>query len=273
MADGFDIWESYFYPETYNPQLGNGTLRNKFDERDFFELKDREYGQTARRGFELEAGMVDIPKTFDAEHVKAIHRHLFQDVYEWAGEYRTVNMSKGPGWEFGRVDNGEVDRYLSEVHQIATSTDWASISRNDFIATSATVFAYVNQAHPFREGNGRTSKQFMHDLAEGSPFQFEFDRVTPEQWNQASAMSRPDLDKHAPDPTSLVPIFHAISVEKPAPAADPLADVRAVISASYQRSPKEATRGAGQSGQQPPQARRSGPGYMSDRFPTGGLEK
>ncbi len=54
---------------------------------------------------------------------------------------------------------------------------------------------------------------------------------------------------------------------------DPLADVRAVISGSYQRSPKEATRGAGQSGQQPPQARRSGPGYMSDRFPTGGLEK
>lgn len=62
MADGFDTWESYFYPETYNPQLGNGTLRNKFDERDFFELKDREYGQTARRGFELEAGMVDIPR-------------------------------------------------------------------------------------------------------------------------------------------------------------------------------------------------------------------
>ncbi len=83
----------------------------------------------------------------------------------------------------------------------------------------------------------------MHDLAEGSPFRFEFDRVTPEQWNQASAMSRPDLDKHVPDPTSLVPIFHAISVEKPAPAADPLATSRAVISASYhQRSPKEATR-------------------------------
>ncbi len=37
-------------------------------------------------------------------------------------------MSKGPGREFGRVDNGEVDRYLSEVRQIATSTDWASIT-------------------------------------------------------------------------------------------------------------------------------------------------
>ncbi len=56
-------------------------------------------------------------------------------------------------------------------------------------------------------------------------------------------------------------------------APDPLADVRAVISGSCQRSPKEETRGTGQSGQQPPQARRSGSGYMSDRFPTGGLEK
>ncbi|MDF2047078.1 MULTISPECIES: Fic family protein [Microbacterium] len=271
MADRFDTWESYFYPETINGL--NGTLRNKFDERDFFELKAREYGQTARRGFELEAGMVDIPKTFDAEHLKAIHRHLFQDVYEWAGEFRTVNMGKGPGRDFGHVDDGEVGRYLSEVHQLATSTDWASISRNDFIATSATVFAYVNQAHPFREGNGRTSKQFMHDLAEGSPFRFEFDRVTPEQWNQASAMSRPDMFAFAPDPSSLVPIFNAVSVEKPSLAADPLADVRAVISGSYQRSPKEATRGAGQSGQQPPRARRSGPGHMSDRFPTAGLER
>ena len=86
-------------------------------------------------------------------------------------------------------------------------------------------------------------------------------------------MSAPDLFAFAPDPSSLVPVFHAISVEKPVPAADPLADVRAVVSGSYQRSPKEATRGAGQSGQQSPPARRSGPGYMSDRFPTGGLER
>lgn len=63
--------------------------------------------------------------------------------------------------------------------------------------------------------------QFMHDLAVGSPFRFEFDRVTPEQWNQTSAMSRPDLDKHAPDPSSLAPVFHAATVDKPAPAADP----------------------------------------------------
>lgn len=273
MAEGFDTWESYFYPETYSPQLGNGTLRNKFDERDYFELKDREYGLTARRGFELEAGLVAIPKTFDAEHLKAIHRHLFQDVYEWAGEYRTVNMAKGPGREFGRVDNGELDRYLSATPRIATSTDWPALSRNQFAAHAAMVFSYLNQAHPFREGNGRTSKAFMHHLAEGSRFRFEFDRVTPEQWNQGSAMSRPDLDKFAPDPRSLVPIFHAISVDKPAPAADPLADVRAVIRSDYQRPAREATRGAGQSGQQTPPTRRSGPGYMSDRFPTGGLER
>lgn len=127
VAAGFDTWESYFYPETYNPQTGIGTMRNKLDERDFFELREAEYRYTMARGFELDAGRVDIPRTFDAEHLKAIHRHLFQDVYEWAGEYRTVNMSKGPGRDFGRVDTGEVDRYLSEVHQLATSTDWGSL--------------------------------------------------------------------------------------------------------------------------------------------------
>lgn len=108
--------------------------------------------------------------------------------------------------------------------------------------------AYVNQAHPFREGDGRMSKQFMDDLAEGSPFRFEFDGVTPEQWNQASAMSRPDLDKHAPDSTSLVPVFNAISVDAPAPSADPLADVRAIFCAATSgfrvRRPGESTKAA-----------------------------
>ncbi|MFD0760412.1 Fic family protein [Arthrobacter ulcerisalmonis] len=45
------------------------------------------------------------------------------------------------------------------------------------------MFAYVNQAHPFREGNGRTSKVFMAHVAEQSPYRFDFARVSPEQWN------------------------------------------------------------------------------------------
>ncbi len=152
-----------------------------------------------------------------------------------------MNMSKGPGREFGRVDNGEVDRYLSEVRQIATSTDWASISRNDFIATSATVFAYVNQAHPFREGNDAPRNS---SCTTGRRFTVPV-RVRPRDARAVEPGIRHEParpDKHVPDPTSLVPIFHAISVEKPAPAADPLATSEPSSAPAYQRSPKEATR-------------------------------
>ena len=154
----FDSWESYFYPDTIDPDTGIGTLRNLYEERDARVLSRMEYTDTTVRAVQVGNGEVEIPRTFDGAHLRAIHGHLFQDVYEWAGEYRTVEMSKGPGRGFGEVRSGEVDRYLSDARQLVTSTDWAKIGRNDFIATASTVFAYVNQAHPFREGNGRTSK-------------------------------------------------------------------------------------------------------------------
>ena len=144
VASQFASWESYFYPDTIDPLTGIGTLRNLYDERDARVLSRMEYTDTTVRAVQLGNGEVDIPRTFDGAHLRAIHGHLFQDVYEWAGEYRTVEMSKGPGRGFGEVKTGEVDRYLSDARQLVTSTDWAKISRNDFIATASTVFAYVN---------------------------------------------------------------------------------------------------------------------------------
>ena len=120
------------------------------------------------------------------------------------------------------------------------------------------------QAHPFREGNGRTSKVFMAHVAEQSPYRFDFARVSPEQWNGGSAMSRPDMFAYAPEPASLVPVFAAVTVERTAPQAGPdrAAQVRSALSASYPRPASEATR---QSPQQGTQARRGSAGYRSDR--------
>ena len=266
MASQFDSWESYFYPDTIDPLTGIGTLRNLYDERDARVLSRMEYTDTTVRAVQLGNGEVDVPRTFDGEHLRAIHRHLFQDVYEWAGEYRTVEMSKGPGRGFGEVKTGEVDRYLSDARQLVTSTDWAKISRNDFVATASTVFAYVNQAHPFREGNGRTSKVFMAHVAEQSPYRFDFARVSPEQWNAGSAMSRPDMFAYAPEPASLVPVFAAVTVERTAPpaASDRAAQARSALSASYPRPASEATK---QTPQQGTQARPPSAGYRGPQMP------
>lgn len=86
----FDTWESYFYPPP-----DDKTLRNLVGIRDPQALEQYEYRETRKRGEQLKADPSLIEHTYDADHVRAIHRYLFQDVYEWAGDYRTQNMFKG----------------------------------------------------------------------------------------------------------------------------------------------------------------------------------
>ena len=89
MADRFDSWDSYLW------EPGGTVLRNLYGERDGTALARREYRETGRRLDELVTGRVDVPRTYDSDHLRAIHRHLFGRVYEWAGEYRTVGVAKG----------------------------------------------------------------------------------------------------------------------------------------------------------------------------------
>ena len=236
----FDSWESYFYPPP-----DDRTLRNLLDERDPGVLHDREYGRAAFRQRQLESGQVPVDRTFDGEHLRAIHRHLFQDVYEWAGQYRTVNMAKGIGRGFGDVHAGEVDRLLADAHRVVAGTAWDRLDRQAFGEQAARVFAYVNQAHPFREGNGRTSKVFMAHVAEQSRFALDFSRVTPEVWNQASQMSRPDLSSYEPYPEFLTPVFQELAVPRSALVADdvePGVQAPSLVRASYPQAAQDATR-------------------------------
>ena len=87
-------------------------MRNVQGIRDPRELQVFEYGATALRQKQLYMEPSIVSHTYDAGHVRAIHRHLFQDVYEWAGEYRTVDMSKQWPPELGRgyTDFLAVDR-------------------------------------------------------------------------------------------------------------------------------------------------------------------
>lgn len=240
----YETWESYFYPETYDPSTGQGTLCNLYDERDARVLARLEYVDTTARAFDLMHGRVHLPRTYDAAHVRAIHGYLFQDVYEWAGQYRSVNMSKNFS-SFADIHTGEIDRYLVDVRRLVEGTSWARLDRDGFARASAEVFAYLNWAHPFREGNGRTSKVFMEHVAEQSRFTLDFGQVSPEVWNQASMLSGPDLGHYEPVPDSLVPVFHAIALDRPtsprAVGPGSISHTRSPLSASYPQSPSQAT--------------------------------
>ncbi|MDF3181204.1 cell filamentation protein Fic, partial [Mesorhizobium sp. P17.1] len=81
MAD--DSSGSYTYPNTSDDPDRQDVLRNKFGIRSNSELRKAEYRVTAHRITEMVAGHGPTGN-FDQTHLKAIHAHIFQDVYEWA---------------------------------------------------------------------------------------------------------------------------------------------------------------------------------------------
>lgn len=198
----FDSWESYFYLPPYHR-----TLRNLPDYRTPEALRLFEHIV----GVEQEALLRTMPptpeRTFDARQVCAIHRQLFGEVYAWAGQYRTQNIRKaGSDRSFASVGGG-IDRYLAEMHRIVERTEWAQLDHEGFGWAAAEVFVHLNQAHPFREGNGRTAKIFLEQVAQLSPFRLQWHRLGYRRWNESSALSQPGVGTSAVRPDAMVTVF------------------------------------------------------------------
>jgi cell filamentation protein len=102
-------------------------------------------------------------KIKDSTTLLAIHHHLFQDVYEWAGKVRMVNISKGgkPFFEGERFYTAF--RYLDTL--IAAYRDIPKNNLEELAQKLAEILDNVNFLHPFREGNGRTQREFLRLLA------------------------------------------------------------------------------------------------------------
>ncbi|MFD1716051.1 Fic/DOC family protein [Amnibacterium flavum] len=237
-SSDFSTWPSYFYPDTIQAD-GTGTLINRLNERDQDRLTWIEHRAAGERSRQLFAGEVQIPRTFDGEHLRSVHRHLFQDVYEWAGDYRAVNMTKGDDRRhFANPRNGELPRYLDDMYRIIATTDWAALDQRDFGTRTARVFAFLNQAHPFREGNGRTAKVFLAHLAEQSHFDLDFRRVLPGHWNTASQLSRPtEKTSYEPNPSPLVPVFQSLAVARDTPPRNDLGGINERLRAANRPNP------------------------------------
>nr|NLI49413.1 cell filamentation protein Fic [Propionibacterium sp.] len=243
MATRFGSWESYFYPDTYDPETGQGVLRNLRGWRSADALASYEYRMTAVRQRQLDADPELIPQTLDAAQVRALHRHLFQDVYEWAGEYRTVELVKGPRGMFATVEgrpNG-IEVALARASETARSTDWQSVDRKQFARAMAEVFAWTNHAHPFREGNGRTTKVFLAQIAQRSRFALDFGGVNPLGWNVLSDASRPRAGEATINPEPMAELFENLAVERPAGPSTPPVSPSPLLRASYPHSPTQST--------------------------------
>ena len=166
----------YCYPPDYT------VLRNRLDIRDAPALEAAERELVAQRLLE------PVPTgDFDLTHLKAIHRHLFQDVYAWAGDIRTVEIAKG---ESRFQPTRFIAAGMADVHRRIVAAEYFRGSEPDGFAEGAgPVLGDVNHLHPFREGNGRTQLQYLKQLAARAGHAIDLTRIDPAAWLDASRRS------------------------------------------------------------------------------------
>lgn len=110
-----------------------------------------------------------ISNDFDINHLCQIHKYLFQDIYDWAGEIRNVHMMK-QATVF--LEPEKIRKYLEAILN-ETKEDLVNVkNKYDFATVLANLFYCLIFAHPFREGNGRTIREFIRQLVNSMDLEF-----------------------------------------------------------------------------------------------------
>lgn len=163
----------YCYPPDYT------VLKNKLNLRDASELDYFE------RAFVMQRIAEGVPVgSFDLAHLRSVHRHLFQDIYDWAGETRLVEISKdGHRFQFRRY----IETGMADVHRRLKANDFLkSLDPDGFAREAGVILGDINYVHPFREGNGRTQLLYLEQLAEQAGHRLDLTRFDRETWMAAS---------------------------------------------------------------------------------------
>lgn len=156
----------YCYP-------GTNTLINHFDIKDPHRLHRVEKQFSFRRSLELM--YKPIPGELNFEYLKKIHHYLFQDVYPFAGKIRTENIGKG-GYKF--LDCAYIERGASYVFQNLKHDRFFVGQPVDKFSDKASRFiSEINHIHPFREGNGRTQREFLRRLCLNAGYVLDFTKT------------------------------------------------------------------------------------------------
>ncbi|NTY62044.1 Fic family protein [Mycolicibacterium sphagni] len=193
-------WNEYFWP-------GTNVLRNHLNIYDAAELNEFEQQFAYTRGIEVARGQAPIPATCDADHLRGLHRWLFQDVYPFAGEYRDVEITK---WSSFAATTA-IDSCVNRAAAIIADTNWPDLDDADFADKAAQTYSWINFAHPFREGNGRTVRLFMSAVAAKASRQLDYSAISREVFVQRAAFSCPDMSQTEPAHDWMVPVFEQIT--------------------------------------------------------------
>ena len=168
--------DPYSYP-------GTDILRNKLGITNDRDLTEAEQRYTTARG--LAAARLSFAPT--AEGYRDLHQHLFQDVYEWAGKDRTVQIGKG-GSTFAAPSyiTREMDKLFAGMDE---KNGFRGLTRDEFFDRLGNHLSELNAIHPFREGNGRTMRQHAVQIARDAGHPIRIASIDKTAWMEASRHS------------------------------------------------------------------------------------
>jgi len=163
MGYSLDAISANCYPDTT-------VLINKFDIRNEEKLSEVESVLSSARYAEW----ISNPgcSTFDLTHYKAVHKHLFSDLYDWAGEWRTVDISKKGTTFCASKQLGERGERIFQ--RLRKKNFFQNLSHEAFVSEIVDFYCVTNAWHPFREGNGRTQRLFLAQLIEHAGYHINF---------------------------------------------------------------------------------------------------
>jgi len=160
----------------------NGVLINKKGIKDEFELDRVERASSYMKALDL--GRNPIKGKFDLKHLQDIHKHLFGDIYPFAGKIRDGYLQKG------QQDFTMGYRIIPQAEKLFTQLKNEQFLKKTEPAKIAGRLAYymgeINAIHPFREGNGRAQRIFISQLAKEAGFELTFSKSTQEEMINAS---------------------------------------------------------------------------------------
>lgn len=175
--DKYSGIDPYTYP--------NGVLKNKLHIQDEKLLEELERTTVATRIVQLREN--PIKGNFDLAHLRKIHHHLFQDIYDWAGKTRTVDISKGDS-RFGSYHL--IQSYSETIAKKFKQQQWSKNISSEQFSEQATYFlGEYNAVHPFRDGNGRAIREMIGQLARQNGYDIHWENITQEQMIKASKVS------------------------------------------------------------------------------------
>ena len=164
----------YCYPDS-------SVMKNKLGIRDEKALIEAERKLTFIKTAELEHN--PLPGGLDFDYLRRIHRFLFGEIYEWAGENRKIDISRGNIFCMHELIDVCMNQLMDELKREGFLN---SLDRDEVIKQLAYYIGEMNTIHPFREGNGRAQRVFIRELAARNGIRLAFEKITPKEMIEAS---------------------------------------------------------------------------------------